>query len=227
MTSVRVRDIMTRDVIAVGPDVSIRDAMALLSSRHISGAPVIAGGKIVGVITSTDLMGFAAELLGAPAPREAPTVFEDYPASDDELEREIEPLGSFFTDLWEDAGDDVDVRFDEVTGPERNVLDAHTVEEAMTRAPVFKVPGDTSLPAAAEFLRRHAIHRVMVTESGALVGIVTRTDLANAVADHKLREHEYVFGTNSRFPRLDPRKTPHIERTLGSRLERTDDTNKE
>ena len=223
----RVRDIMTRDVIAIGPDVSIRDAMALLSSRHISGAPVTAGGKIVGVITSTDLMGFAAELLGAPAAREGPTVFEDYPASDDELAREIEPLGSFFNDLWEDVGEDVDVRFEEVTGPERNVLDVHTVEEAMTRAPIFEVPGETSLPATAEFMRSHAIHRVMVTDRGALVGIVTRTDLSNAVADHKLREHEYVFGTDPRLPRLDPRKPPHIERTLGSRLEHTGDTNKE
>jgi len=149
------------------------------------------------------------------------------PATDDELAREIEPLGSFFNDLWEDVGEDVDVRFDEVTGPERNVLDAHTVEEAMTRAPIFEVPGETSLPATAEFMRSHAIHRVMVTDRGALVGIVTRTDLSNAVADHKLREHEYVFGTDPRLPRLDPRKPPHIERTLGSRLEHTGDTNKE
>jgi len=52
MTSVRVRDLMTKDVIAIGPDVSIRDAMALLSSRHISGAPVTAGGKIVEVSVS-------------------------------------------------------------------------------------------------------------------------------------------------------------------------------
>jgi CBS domain-containing protein len=227
MTSVRVRDIMTRDVIAIGPDVSIRDAMALLSSRHISGAPVIAGGKIVGVITSTDVMGFAAELLGAPATRDEPAVFEDSSTTDEEIEREVGPLGSFFTDLWEDAGEDVDLRFDEVTGPERNVLDAHTVEEAMTRAPIFEVSGETSLPATAEFMRTHAIHRVMVSDRGALVGIVTRTDLANAVADHKLREHQYVFGTDPRLPRLDPRKPPHIERTLGSRLEHKGETNKE
>ena len=73
-------------------------------------------------------------------------------------------------------------------------------------------------------MRSHAIHRVMVTDRGALVGIVPRTDLANAVADHKLREHEFVFG---RLPRLNPRKPPHLERTLGSRLEHADDRNKE
>jgi CBS-domain-containing membrane protein len=50
----RLRDIMTREVVSVS-DVSIRDAMGLLSSRHI-GVPVVAGHDIVNVVTSTDLM---------------------------------------------------------------------------------------------------------------------------------------------------------------------------
>ena len=223
----RLRDIMTTDVITVAPELTIRDAMGLLASRHISGAPVVAGGKVVGVITSTDLMGFAADLPGAP-PQEEQADFEELSAGDDEaVEREIEPLGSFFTDLWEDAGADAAVRFAEVRRPEWNELDAHTVEEAMSRAPIFQVPGDMTLPAAADFMRDHAIHRVMVTERNAFAGIVTGTDLANAVADHKLREHEFVFGSDSRLPRLDPRKAPNLERTLGSALERPDETKKE
>jgi CBS domain-containing protein len=191
----RVRDIMTRDVIAIGPDVSIRDAMALLSSRHISGAPVITGRQDRGSHHVHGLDGFRGGTAWRAGRRErGRRCSRIIPRLTDELAREIEPLGSFFNDLWEDAGEDVDVRFEEVTGPERNVLDVHTVEEAMTRAPIFEVPGETSLPATAEFMRRHSIHRVMVTDRGAFVGIVTRTDLSNAVADHKLREHEYVFG---------------------------------
>ena len=58
----RLRDIMTREVVAVSPNASIREAMGLLSSLHISGVAVVAGTDIVGVVTSTDLMAFAAEL---------------------------------------------------------------------------------------------------------------------------------------------------------------------
>ena len=217
----RVRDIMTKDVITIAPDLTIRDAMSLLSTRHISGAPVVAGGDIVGVITSTDLMGFAAELPGAPAELQDQVEFGEFAERDDDMpERELEPAGTFFTDLWDDAGADAAVRFAGVTGPEWNVLDAHTVEEAMTRSPIFRLPGDTTLPAAAEFMRAHGVHRILVTDAEGLVGIVTATDLSNAVADHKLREVAYVFGA----PRPDPLKAPHHEVTLGSRLERSADS---
>lgn len=219
----RVRDIMTKDIITIGPDLTIRDAMSLLSSRHISGAPVVAGGDIVGVITSTDLMAFAAELPGAPAELEDEVEFGEVASRDDMPEPELEPAGAYFTDMWDDAGADTTVRFAGVAGPEWNVLDAHTVEEAMTRAPIYKLPGETPLPDAAEFMRAHGVHRMLVTDKEGLAGIVTATDLANAVADRKVREHEFVFGDDSRFPTLDPRKPPHPELTLGSRLERPDD----
>ena len=37
----KLRDIMTRDVVSATPDMTIRDAMQLLSERHLSGAPVV------------------------------------------------------------------------------------------------------------------------------------------------------------------------------------------
>jgi len=220
----RVRDIMTTDIITISPDLTIRDAMSLLSTRHISGAPVVSVRDIVGVITSNDLMAFAAELPGAPAELEDEAEFGEVAARDDMPEPELEPSGAFFTDLWEDAGADTTVRFAGVSGPEWNVLDAHTVEEAMTRAPIFKMPGETTLPAAAEFMRINGVHRMLVTEKeGGLAGIVTATDIANAVADHKVRDLEFVFGDDARFPTLDPRKPPHPEPRLGSRLGRSAD----
>ena len=53
---------MTQDVVSATPDMTIRDAMQLLSERHLSGAPVIDGGKVVGVFSASDLLGFLADL---------------------------------------------------------------------------------------------------------------------------------------------------------------------
>lgn len=215
---VTLREIMTRDVITVSPDISIRDAMSLLSTKHISGVPVVAGGEIVGVVTSTDLMGFAADQPGAPAER-THNVEQGELADREEMEgdgRELEPPGTYFTELWEDSGADAAVRFNTPAGPEWNVLDAHTVQEAMTHAPIWSLPGDTALPRAADFMRAHAIHRILIVDGKQLVGIVTSTDVANAVADHKLFEREWVFPDSGRHA--------HTEHTLGERLPRKDMT---
>src|SRR5215510_13878698 len=52
----RLRDIMTTDVLPVSPETSVRDAMELLARHHVSGAPVIANHQLVGVVTTTDLL---------------------------------------------------------------------------------------------------------------------------------------------------------------------------
>ncbi len=188
------RDIMTKEVVTIAPDVTIREAMSLLSSRHISGAPVVSGDEIAGVVSATDLMAFAAEQPGAPAEREFAEDSEELPADENEDEDpdaalELEPKGKYFTELWDDAGADTTVRFSTPDGPEWNVLDEHTVEEVMTRAPLLSLPADTPVPAAAEFLRTHGVHRVLVMEDGRLAGIATATDLAlGAVAEFTAQE---------------------------------------
>lgn len=197
---VRLRDIMTTDIVTIPFDVSIRDAMSILSTRHISGAPVVNGTGIVGVVTATDLMAFAAELPGAPAETLPPVDFEELAVAPNRLEsRDEEPSATFFTDLWEDAGADTSLRMSQTSGAEWNVLDEHTVAEAMTRAPLFQVRSDTTLPAAAEFMRLHDVRRLLIVDADRVVGIVTATDIANAVADHKLRERAFVFGRESHF----------------------------
>jgi CBS-domain-containing membrane protein len=54
----RARDIMTHDVITIGPEASIQDVARLLSDYHISGAPVVDGeGHMIGLVTEADLIG--------------------------------------------------------------------------------------------------------------------------------------------------------------------------
>ena len=52
-----VADVMTPDPIVVQPDTPLKDAIQILAEKHISGLPVVdAIGKLVGVISETDLM---------------------------------------------------------------------------------------------------------------------------------------------------------------------------
>lgn len=52
----QVKDVMTRDVISVGPTATLRDAAALLVTHRISGMPVVADGTVVGVLSRRDVM---------------------------------------------------------------------------------------------------------------------------------------------------------------------------
>ncbi|NJL88646.1 MAG: CBS domain-containing protein [Coleofasciculaceae cyanobacterium SM2_1_6] len=52
-----VAEIMTRDPIAVTPSTPLKEAIQLLAERRISGLPVVdEQGKLVGIISETDLM---------------------------------------------------------------------------------------------------------------------------------------------------------------------------
>ena len=198
----KLRNIMTTDVVSVTPLTTLRDAMELLSRQHVTGAPVLAGDRVVGVVSAADLIGFAASEPGVPRAREDAddTVWRDWselpiPGRSDE---ENDPSGEFFTDLWADAGADVAQRMENVDGPEWNTLEEHEVREVMTRR-LWALRPDDSVEQAAELMSRAGIHRVLVVEDGTLVGIVTVTDIARAVADRKLSGRTYVFNRDREF----------------------------
>jgi CBS domain-containing protein len=52
----RVADIMTRDVVTVGPATGTRKCMALMSERKIRHLPVLDGSVVLGMISIRDIM---------------------------------------------------------------------------------------------------------------------------------------------------------------------------
>ena len=65
LTRVKVKDIMTRDVITVPPDYTVEETAQVLQKNRISGAPVVdADGQLVGTITQTDLFRVLISLTG-------------------------------------------------------------------------------------------------------------------------------------------------------------------
>ncbi len=55
----KVKEIMTKEVVAVKPDENVKDALALLFKMQISGLPVIdASGKLVGMFTEKEVLSY-------------------------------------------------------------------------------------------------------------------------------------------------------------------------
>jgi len=130
-----VADVMTRQVVAIGPDTPIRDVQALMEQRNVRHFPSLEGraapdrpDELVGIVSDRDV-----RLVGADHPR-APAGVK---ASD--------PVSLLMV---------------------RNVLTAH--------------PGDP-IEETAKAMRSRKIGAMPVMEDGRLVGIVTATDLLDAL----------------------------------------------
>jgi len=191
----RLRDIMTADVATLAPETTIREAMEILAKRHVSGAPVVQAGLLVGVVTSTDLMSFAAALSGVPTEREFGDGLGESTERSPEEETDLESdcPAAYFQEMWDDAGADVSERIAISASPEWNALEEHDVSEVMTRAPLAMLSIDATAEEAADLMRRLRIHRVLVTENDVLAGIVSSLDIAAAVADHRFTTRTFVF----------------------------------
>ena len=65
ITKIKVKNIMTRDVITVPPDFTVEETAQVLQKNRISGAPVVNdSGQLVGTITQADLFKVLISLTG-------------------------------------------------------------------------------------------------------------------------------------------------------------------
>lgn len=68
MAKISVGEIMTKDVITVDADTPLEEAALLMADHKIGGLPVMKDGKMVGIVTETDLFKVFLELMGARDP---------------------------------------------------------------------------------------------------------------------------------------------------------------
>lgn len=190
----QVRDVMTRDVITVSPEHTLREAMELLSRHHVSGAPVLSGHSVVGVVSGSDLMEFAAALPpvsdAEPEPLDADLLDDSMiEGVDDDIEAQE---ASWFVARWREESPDANDRITDAGESSWTALDEHTVSEVMTRG-VVSIRPTVSLAAAADLMRRKRLHRVLVMDGEQMVGILSTTDVVAAVADGRLTRTRWVF----------------------------------
>jgi CBS domain-containing protein len=170
----RAVDVMTTEVITVGPETSVREVAKLLSERGISGVPVVdAADRLIGIVSEGDLLHRVETGTERPPDRE----------------------GGRRRSWWLD-------RIGSAQELARDYAKSHgrTAEDVMTRE-VISVADTAELADIAMLLETKRIKRVPVLRDGKLVGIVSRANLVRALAvtkndpvpasdndDHHIRE---------------------------------------
>jgi CBS domain-containing protein len=144
-------ELMTANPVSVCEDASVREALALLTDRGISAAPVIDdAGRPVGVLSQTDLLVHDRETVEYLAP---------------------EPEFYCRDELRAPAGERLPRGFQ----VER--VDRTRVRDVMTPA-VFSVPPDTPAARVVGQMLALNVHRLFVVDGdGVLVGVVSTTDV--------------------------------------------------
>jgi acetoin utilization protein AcuB len=64
LETVTVRDVMTWAVLSVRPDTPLREAARMMREQKVGALPVVQAGKVVGIISETDLLDALARALG-------------------------------------------------------------------------------------------------------------------------------------------------------------------
>ena len=65
LSKIKMRDIMTKDVITITEDTPLEEAARIMADSRIGGLPVMRDDKLVGIITETDMFKLFLEMFGA------------------------------------------------------------------------------------------------------------------------------------------------------------------
>jgi CBS domain-containing protein len=180
---VTLREIMSSEVVTVSPDMSLKEVADVFVSEHITGAPVVSTERLLGVISTTDLLELEPYGMRSRAEAPAEVDWEDWTPVD--ASGKNEPTSFYFTELWARVGPDALEQFKPSEPTETSVLDDRTVADVMTRG-VHGLPPTADVRDAAGYMLEHGIHRVLVLQEGKLIGMVTTTDVMRAVAERGL-----------------------------------------
>lgn len=153
-----VKGYMKRKVIRVKPKDSIFEVAETLSKHHISGAPVVNNGRVVGIITETDIIRFMKL---------------DLSRNHSELVAEPHALSVVILTLIKDQ-----------LGVKKQLekMSKIQVKDFMTRS-VISVSPEENILEAATLLDKYHIDRLPVIKKGKLVGIISRCDIIKALLD--------------------------------------------
>jgi len=156
----QVRDLMTTLVRTVSPDMRLTELERFLLATRLSGAPVVKDGKLVGVVSRSDVVRqLVVERTQA-----------EYAA-----DARFSGLAS-----WHHLPDlEMTEWISEAVG--EHLEHVHVGDIMVTH--VITVSPDADISEAAGLMIQHHVHRVLVVEGDAVRGILSTTDLVRLVAE--------------------------------------------
>jgi CBS domain-containing protein len=147
----KVKDLMKRNVIYFSPEDSIFEVARVFSREGISGAPVIENGKVVGVISETDLIRFLK------------MHFPKFHAYAEEPHFFALLVGHLLKEK---------IQFH----LEMKKFQKIKVREIMSKS-IISVSPEATIIEAAELMDKYAVDRLPVIANKRLVGLITKADL--------------------------------------------------
>jgi len=100
MAALPVERVMTRAVITTGPTVSVEEAGRVMVSEKISALPVTEAGRLVGIVTETDVVTLLVRALGVAEPSSRlEVVFKPDASALAEIVRSVEEAGVAITSI--------------------------------------------------------------------------------------------------------------------------------
>jgi CBS domain-containing protein len=164
------REVMQFHVVSIQPDATVRELVQLLDEEGITGVPVLnRGGRILGVVSATDVMRLAAHEMEIPAgqPSWEPVLLPEEADQEDGASYFLLPESRVrFTAPFPEAASEA-------------TFDRIQVREIMTPVAFTVRPTDLVADIVRLFVNGR-IHRVLVVENGLLLGIVTPFDVLRA-----------------------------------------------
>jgi PAS domain S-box-containing protein len=191
----RVSEVMSCPVISVSPEVSVLEAGRIAEERHVKRLPVIDSGKLVGIVTQTDLIRVltsygmwrdVAEIMT----RDVVTVQRDATVA----EAAAVMSGRGISGI-------VVMQAEQIVGvlTERDLLKrviaagrdpARVKMGEVMSYPAVSIPPHYAVFTASRIMERAHIRRLVVEDGKWLCGVVTQTDIFRAVEDRWCQEEE-------------------------------------
>jgi len=154
----KVKDVMRSDVMFVRPHWTVFDCARIFEKNNISGAPVVENGRVVGIVSISDIVKFMGmKLMDA-------DVFAEEPQGLSMLLLNLAKMGKDYVDFKKEV--------------ER--ISKISVREVMSRFVVSVAPS-TNVYEAAKIMDENDVNRLPVIHNGKLIGILARQDLVRAL----------------------------------------------
>ena len=152
------RDLMQTGLRTVSPEVPLVELVRRLQEDRVSGYPVVADGRLVGIVSRSDLV----RQLGVE-----------------------QSVAEQVSDFYRDVGIEDSRGFESVARQVGSRLGELRVGDAMIRS-VVSVEAGEGLAAVARCMLERGIHRIPVVEDGRPIGLITSLDFVRLFAEARV-----------------------------------------